>query len=124
MNQDTLLHRQVHPNFIRNGETTSQAFTPTPKDNNRLSVYDGDMISATVAWEHFTGVLGFKSGGVMSVSVAECQAIELSVSSDPADFPEHALIEFDGFARRQATTRAKQLREYANARGWLFRLEA
>ena len=33
MNQDTLLHRQVHPNFTRNGEATPQAFTPTPKDN-------------------------------------------------------------------------------------------
>ena len=123
MNQDTLLYRQVHPNFIRGGETTSQAFTPTPKDNNRLSVYDGDMISAAAAWEHFTGVLGFKSGGVMSVSVAECQAIELSVFPDPTDFPEHALIEFGGLTKRQVTTKAKQLREYANARGWLFRPE-
>ena len=58
MNQDTLLHRQVHPNFIKNGEAISQAFTPTPKDNTQLSVYDGDMISAAAAWEHFTGVLG------------------------------------------------------------------
>ena len=94
MNQGTLLYRQVHPNFIRNGEATSQAFIPTPKDNNRLSVYDGDMISAAAAWEHYTGTLEFKSDGVVSVSVAECQAIELSVSSDPTDFPEHTLIEF------------------------------
>ncbi len=124
MNQDTLLHRQVHPNFIRDGETTSQAFTPTPKDNNRLSVYDGDMISASAAWEHFTGALGFKSGGVMSISVAECQAIELSVFPDPTDFPEHTLIEFGGLTKRQTTTKAKQLRECANTRGWLFRPES
>lgn len=124
MNQDTLLHRQVHPNFIRNGETTSQAFTPTPKDNNRLSVYDGDMISASAAWEHYTGTLELKSDGVLSVSVSECQAIELSVSPDPTDFPEHVLIEFGELTRRQTTTKAKQLREYANTRGWLFRPEA
>ena len=123
MNQDTLLHRQVHPNFIRNGEATSQAFTPTPKDNNRLSVYDGDMISAASAWTHYTGTLGYKSYGVVSVSVAECQTIDLSVFSDPTDFPEHALIEFGELSRRQTTTKAKQLREYANARSWLFRPE-
>ena len=122
MNQDTLLHRQVHPNFIRNGETTSQAFTPTPKDNNQLSVYDGDMISASAAWEHYTGILGFRSGGVMSVSVTECQAIDLSVFSDPTDFPEHTLIEFGELTKRQITTKAKLLRQYANARGWLLRI--
>jgi len=42
MNDQTLLLRQVHPNFLPDGELSSQAFYPFPKDNGRLSVYDGD----------------------------------------------------------------------------------
>ena len=121
MNSDTLLHRQVHPTFIRNEEVTSQAFSPTPKDNNRLSVYDGDLIDAARAWAHYTGTLGFVSDGVVAVSVSECRSIELSVSSDPTDYAEHALIEFGELSRRQSSTKSKRLSRYANVRGWLFR---
>ena len=122
MNQNTLLHRQVHPNFIRaNGGVTSQAFSPTPKDNNRLSVYDGDMISPAQAWTHYTETLGLISAGVVSVLVAECLEIELPVSSDPSDYPEHVLIEFGELSRRQATSKAKQLSLYANRRDWQYR---
>lgn len=121
MNQDTLLHRQVHPSFVRDDYPTSQAFTPTRKDNHRLSVYDGDMISAALAWEHYTKSLEYDSGGVASVSVAECGAIELSAYSDPTDFPEHALIDFSGLTGRQQRRKAKRLRDYAVARGWQFK---
>ena len=121
MNQSSLLHRQVHPNFIRNGVPTSQAFIPTRKDNNRLSVYDGDMIGAEQAWEHYTRVLGLKSVGVASVTVGECQKLELSVTPDPYDFPEHVLIEFHGLTNNRVKIIAKLLREYAIARGWLPR---
>ena len=122
MNRNTLLHRQVHPNFIKtNGDVTSQAFFPTPKDGNRLSVYDGDMINAARSWAHYTGTLGLTSAGVVAVSVAECLGLELVVSSDPSEYPEHALIEFGELSRRQATTKSKQLSRYANARDWQFR---
>ena len=63
MNNDTLLLRQVHPSWIQNGRVTSQAFTPTPKDNGHLSSYDGDMISAEAAWRHYTNKLGYESSG-------------------------------------------------------------
>ena len=121
MNQDTLLHRQAHPSFVRDGYPTSQAFTPTRKDNDRLSVYDGDMISAALAWEHYTKSLGYVSSGAVSVSVAECEATELPVYSDPADFPEHALIDFRGLSGRHRRRRAKRLRDYAVSRGWQFK---
>ena len=42
MNSTTQLHRQVHPNWVENGdfsvqafEITSQVFTPTEKDENK-----------------------------------------------------------------------------------------
>ena len=120
MNRDTLLHRQVHPNFVRNGTSTSQTFTPTRKDQERLSVYDGDLIGAASAWMHYTESLGYESSGVVSVSVAECEATELPAYSDPAEYPEHALIDFRGLSRRQKTRKAKRLSDYANRRGWQF----
>ena len=40
MNDDTLLYRQVHPNWTVDGGISWQAFRPTPKDEGLLSVYD------------------------------------------------------------------------------------
>ena len=46
MNNSTNLFRQISPTFIKDGQVTSQAFTPTRKDEKKLSVYDGDQFSA------------------------------------------------------------------------------
>jgi hypothetical protein len=72
MEDSTLLYRQINPLFVQNGNISSQAFRPTTKDNNKLSVYDGSLISSKNAYEHFTGILGCSSIGVMAVSVREC----------------------------------------------------
>lgn len=120
MTEDTLLLRQVHPTFVQQGRVTSQAFRPTPKDENRLSMYDGDQVDPEPAWHHFTAVLGFASAGVMGVSVAECDALQLRVESDPEPFPEHVAIDFSGFERASIEKRGKKLRAMADARGWLY----
>jgi len=39
MTENTLLLRQVHPSFVQDGKITSQVFRPTPKDENKLSMY-------------------------------------------------------------------------------------
>lgn len=121
MNQDTLLHRQVHPNFVRNDRATSQAFSLTRRDEGRLSVYDGDLISPELAWRHYTQTLRRQSAGVISVTAQECHKIDLPVLSDPDEFPEHALIDFSLVTRGQAKNKAKQLRDYANRRDWQYR---
>jgi hypothetical protein len=72
---------------------------------------------------HFTGILGFLSIGVMSVTVAECTTHELSVEPDPEPFPEHAIIRFDGLSPNEVRKRAKYLTKAAQARGWQYRLE-
>ena len=119
MKPDTLLYRQIHPSWVQEGRTTSQAFRPTPKDHNRLSVYDGDQITAEAAWNHYT--LKWPSVGVMAVTVAECQKQQLAVISDPLpDFSEHALIDFTGLTMNQARRTARQLTRAANTRGWQF----
>ena len=54
MTPQTLLLRQIHPSFIQAERITSQAFRPTPKDENKLSVDNGDQISADAAWQRFS----------------------------------------------------------------------
>ncbi len=62
MTPDTLLLRQIHPSFVQDGRVTSQAFRPTPKDELRLSVDDGDRVGAEASWKRFTANPACKSG--------------------------------------------------------------
>jgi len=120
MNDHTILLRQVNPNFVQQGRVTSQAFQPTPKDGDRLSVYDGDQIAPQEAHQHYTENFQARSVGVMGVCVQECRHLELPAEPDPEPFPEHAVIDFSAFSRRQKETKAKQLRARAQDRGWLY----
>ena len=120
MTGDTLLLRQVHPSWVNDGQPTSQAFRPTPKDEHKLSVYDGDLISADDAWAHYTSKLGNRSAGVVGVTVAECHGCSLVVTPDPEAFPEHALIDFAALPKREVYRRAKRLSDHAERRGWLY----
>lgn len=121
MTPDTLLYRQIHPSWVREGRITSQAFHPTPKDDNRLSVYDGDQITPGDAWNHYVSVLNYASTGVGAVSVEDCEQQQLAVIPDPRSaFPEHALIDFSELTRNQIRRAARRLARYANDRGWMF----
>ena len=120
MNDATLMLRQIHPSFINQGQITSQAFRPTIKDDKKLSVYDNDMITAEKAYEHYTKKLLKSSTGVMAVSVKECSELSLPVVSDPAPFPEHALIDFSDYSYPQSEKLAKKLRQKAVERDWLY----
>jgi len=114
------LLRQINPNFIQDGRVSSQAFRPTPKDEGCLSVYDGDLIAPGAAYAHFTDSLGFQSVGVQAVTVAECAALDLPARPDPEPFPEHAVIDFSAFQKKQVEAKAKRLRILADARGWRY----
>lgn len=120
MNQQTLLLRQINPSFIQAGRITSQAFRPTPKDENMLSVYDGDQITAEAAWKHFTNEPHCRSAGVMAVTQGQCVAMALGVIADGVPFPEHASIDYSTFAKGEIEKKAKVLKGHAQARGWLF----
>ncbi len=121
MTDDTLLLRQVNSAWIQAGRITSQVFRPTPKDLKRLSVYDGDQISAEGAWSHYVEESKHSSAGVVAVTVVECEEQDLPVAPDPKLFPEHVVIEFDGCSNSQIKTKAKKLTQAAEARGWLYR---
>lgn len=120
MDINTHLLRQVNPGFVQEGRITSQVFLPTPKDENKLSVYDGDLITASDSWKHFTGELRFPSTGVVAVTVGECSALALPAQSDSIPFPEHAVINFEGQGTSSISRLSKKLKAMAEARGWLF----
>ena len=123
MKPNSLLFRQVNPSWIRNERITSQAFTPTKKDQNLLSVYDGEIINARNSYQHYTQQLGHISAGVVAVTPEEGGQHDLSVRSDPQPFREHAVIDFglkSGTAARKA---ARHLTEKARQRGWRYKVQ-
>lgn len=121
MHEKTLLLRQVHPMFIQGDEITSQVFKPTPKDNLKLSVYNGDMISAAKAYHHYTAELKFPSIGVVAVSRKECDEITISVEEDGIPFKEHCSLLFEGYSKGQIERYAVRLKMFAQLRGFLFK---
>ena len=120
MNSNTVLLRQVHPSFFQNGRVTSQVFRPTPKDEQKVSLYDGDKIGPEPAHRHYTEVLECASIGVLGVTVAECEELELPAIEDPEPFPEHIVLDFSAFEKKAVETKAKLLKAKAEIRGWLF----
>jgi hypothetical protein len=117
----TLLLRQVHPSWLIDKNVSRQTFRPTPKDNNKLSVSDGNMITAEESWKKFTAT-GYASAGVLAVSRSECTQYYLTVLPDPLENqPEHTLIDFSNKpTRKSQQDTAKILKDFAITRGWQF----
>lgn len=118
MTAETLLLRQVHPNFVQNGFASSVAFRPNESDNGLMSVYDCDLITAEDAWVHFTSVLLKKSAGVTALSVGECMAESLPPRPDTQPFPEHAVVDFTKVDEKLWRSKSKKLQAKALPRGW------
>jgi hypothetical protein len=122
MNEFLILLRQINPNFVQNGRVLSPAFRPTSKDACRLSVSDGSRISPQEAWVRFTKIFGYKSVGVLGVTVSECTSCRLSVAEAPVENqPEHMEINFSSMQSTGDITKAsKMLCRYATERNWLY----
>ena len=121
MNSETILLRQVHPDFIPEGQLTSQAFMPFPKDEGKPSVYDGDQISAADSYKHYTQVLANKAHSVWGVTCAEVSEIGLTSAPDPKEkFPSHAVIDFTAHPEKSFRKLAKKLKAVAIVRGSLY----
>jgi len=120
MNSETLLLRQINLNFIQNGRVSSQAFHPTPKDENKLSVYDGDQITPEASWQHFTSDSRCHSVGVMAVSYEQCVEQSVPVCLDGIPFPEHAYLDFSNMGKGEIKRKAKILSSKAQERNWLY----
>ena len=118
---DKRLYRQIHPDFVVDNKVTPQAFKPT-RSNPDVSVYDGSMIDARSAWEHYIRMKGRdKSAGVMAVTDRECGSLALTVTSDPKpSFREHMLISFNGLSKGAIKGAVRSLTAYANERRWCY----
>jgi hypothetical protein len=124
MQEDSLLHRQVHPSFVQGDKISSQVFTsqvfkPTPKDDNLLSVYNGEIFEAEESYEHYTEN-GKKSVGTVSVSRKECDLNDLPVSLDDDPFEGHCSIDYSGLSNKDISKKAKKLKALASERGWQY----
>lgn len=121
MTPETLLLRQIHPSFIQQGRVTSQAFKPTPKDENKLSVDNGDLIKPSDSWQRFINNPQCKSDGVMAITAQECTNEVLVVIEDANPYPEHCSIDFYGLSNAQISKKAKTLKMHAENRGWQYK---
>jgi hypothetical protein len=121
MNKDTLLLRQVNPVFIQSDIITSQVFRPTPKDNKRLSVYNGDRITPENAFLHYTNQLMLRSYGIVGVSKSECDGLEIPINEDGSPFLEHCTLIFEKFAKNEIEKKALFLKNFALKRGWIYK---
>ena len=127
---DHLFLRQVNHDHWDGSRPNSQAFVPYPKDDDRVSVDDGMMVSPEDAWRHFTGTLGFDSVGTWAVSHGEIKgAGDLSVSRSPVsgapdparNNPAHCHIDFSKVSSKgQKRKRAQVLAIRAAERGCLY----
>ena len=124
MDDDTLLHRQVHPGWII-GNTisiqafSSQTFKPTPKDKGLLSVYNGNKFAAYEAFEHYCNQ-GLKSVGVVAVTPAECKTVPVPVVEDNEPFDGHCSIDYRGLSGNRVKKAASILKSFAQERGWQY----
>ena len=122
MDDDTLLLRQAHPNFMDGEVITSQIFVPFPKDDGKLSVDDGDQINAHDAYKFYTEDRGNTSDSVWAVNKSESDACNVPGIADPAeDAPWHAALDFGGKTVKQCRKIAKKLKKYALVRGCQYR---
>jgi len=117
---DELLHRQVNPSFVQDGRISSQVFKLNSHDDGQLSVSRGSKIEPRAAWERYRA-RGNRSCGVVSVSVGECNQLDLQAFDDVLeDDDAHGLIDMTGLSKSQAEKKAAKLTALARARGWQY----
>jgi hypothetical protein len=131
---ESLFYRQVNPSWLAEGVPSSQAFGPTPKDDDKLSVDDASKVSAEGSWRHFTETLGLRSVGTWAVSMGEVdEAGDLVVAASPKVVAEdpaknnlaHCHVDFSRIASKgQKKKRAQHLAIKATERGCLFQPSA
>lgn len=122
---EEILFRQIHPNFIDNGEPSSDRFRPSERDRNMLSVDRSSMTSAALSHALYTGN-GLASAAVFGLSVQEFRSETITCVPDPipasdgkAPNPAHALADYSAHEAKSQKVIAKKLKRLAVARGQL-----
>lgn len=119
--QDEVQFRQVHPNWMEEGEPSRLAFIPTRKDEGKLSLDRSATTSAKASFTDFREQ-GLKSDAVFGLTPAEFADAPNSVKcySSPLDNnPHHSHAEFTELSNSQKKSKSQSLRLQALARGKL-----
>ena len=112
MTEETLLLRQINPTFIKLGRVTSAAFRPTPKDQQKLSVYDGDKITAAASFVALSRA-ELESVGVLAVTVGESHRPGSAGQVQPRRLPRARRDRLHRPRGQPCEKKGKQLRDLA-----------
>ena len=120
-----VLYRQIHPNFMQDGQPSSDRFRPSELDEGQLSLDRASMTTPADSHGLYTEN-GYASAAVFGVSVGEFGAESINCLSDPLKAtekqkanPAHALADYNGHEAKKHKTIAKRLKQKAVARGQL-----
>lgn len=114
---EELLHRNAHPMFVHEGRPSSQVFSLKTADRGALSTQRNSKASPQVAYERYTA-RGLASAGIWSITVLECDELNLSAYDDPvADDDSHAIIDLTACPASQARRLTDKLAAKARSRG-------
>lgn len=113
--------RQVHPNFLKNGVVSQEAFVGTPNDRDQVSTVRSTRRSAGEAHEHYVEVLGLSSAGTWATSVDDvvataCRVVDDEVCED-VEVPGHSYIDFRGLSKAAKKAARLELARRAQLRG-------
>lgn len=126
---EELLWRQVNPQFLHNGQVTSQAFRPSPEDQGLLSTSRQYKQTAHGAFEFHVNVRRYESAGTWALSIGEVRSAGLRAIDDgesdtgpPAPCPPgHTSIDFRPFGKSAIRKKSAGMSFHANLRGCMYR---
>lgn len=123
---EELLLRQVHPKQTApSGGPSSEAFVPSPRDNDLLSTLRG-RVGPAEAHRRWVQDRGYASIGTYAVSIGEVAACELEAVDDEATTePDHASVDFSSLeSKGKKKQTGRKLRDAAVERGCLHEAKA
>jgi len=107
-NANELLHRNIHPSWMDDGKPSSLAFSPSAKDEGKLSVDREDVDTAEASFLRHTVEKKLKSVAIFSVSVGEFGSQNIDCFEDPITKDEnnvenlaHCYADYTGMSKKQ-----------------------
>lgn len=124
---DEILFRQIHPDFLIDGVPASNRFKPSNKDEGMMSVDRGALTTAAESHSLYVNQ-GLKSAAVFGLAVGELGDEGIDVYDDPISKdssegilanPAHALADYNSCSEAKWKVISKRLKRAAIARGKL-----
>jgi hypothetical protein len=117
---DEVQFRQIHPNFIHNGQPSSDRFKPQPNDAGLMSVDRASITTASAAYALYTST-GSQSAAVFGVTVSEFGSENIICFEDALiENPAHAVADYNSHIASEHKNISKRLTRKAIARGQLY----